>query len=247
LPTYAHGETGTGNLIGYVYDQDGTTPVEGAVITIRNIATGETYASEKTNSKGIFDIPDVAKGIYQYGVRTSQGDFNSDNLIGINEGNTANVSIVLDPYEEREAAAVHDIYQQARIDGEAHVGRVDGFNPSSQLADIFITSGFLQRGDRIHVKGPGTDFYQDVKDLMMDGLSVEKAFAGSTVASPLSQGADPGDLVYLVCKKQGAMPMFLTHPCGIAALVAGAGFVTLGIIELTEEVCVSPYNPTKKK
>ena len=31
----------------------------------------------------------------------------------------------------------------------------------------------------------------------------------------------------------------------LVALVAGAGFITLGIIELTEEVCVSPFKVKK--
>ena len=237
----------TGTLVGYVFDQDGTSPLKDAVVTIKNITTGKTYKSEGSDFNGMVRIENIEKGVYQYGVTTSKGDFNSDNLIGIQEGNTANVSIVLSPYDEKEAQAVDQIYQNVREDGEALVGRVEKFDPVSNIADIFIIYGFLQQSDRIHVKGNRTDYYQDVSGLVLDGTTVEKAFAGTTVKSRLERNTDVGDLVYVICKKSGALPLFLTHPCGIAALVAGAGFVTLGIIELNEEVTVSPYQPSKKK
>jgi len=38
-------EVGQGNIVGYVYGPDNTTPMEGAVLKLRNLSTGSLYES----------------------------------------------------------------------------------------------------------------------------------------------------------------------------------------------------------
>lgn len=57
-------EVSTGNMIGYVYKKDGKTPIKGAVVKIRNIATGEEFSSEPTDDSGTYEINNVPEGVY---------------------------------------------------------------------------------------------------------------------------------------------------------------------------------------
>lgn len=88
-------EIGKGNIIGFVFQKDGTTPVEGAVVKLRNVATGTGYESTQSDKLGIFKVEDVAEGLYLVGVSTEEGDFNVSNLIGIISNETAKVSFAL--------------------------------------------------------------------------------------------------------------------------------------------------------
>ncbi len=93
-------ETGTGNMIGFVFQKDGTTPVEGAVVKLRNVATGAGYESTKSDKLGVFKVESVEEGLYLVGVSAEEGDFNVNNLIGIRSNETAKVSLALRPAEE---------------------------------------------------------------------------------------------------------------------------------------------------
>lgn len=90
----AQGKNG-GNLIGFVYDKDGTTPLEGAVVNLRNVSTGAVNESSKTDKLGIFKIEGIDEGLYVVGLSLKEGDFNVENLIGIKANETAKVSIAL--------------------------------------------------------------------------------------------------------------------------------------------------------
>jgi hypothetical protein len=97
-------ETGKGNMIGFVYQKDATTPIEGAVVKLRNVATGTGYESTKSDKLGIFKVEDVEEGLYLVGVSAEEGDFNLNNLIGIRANETAKVSFALKPGEEEQEA-----------------------------------------------------------------------------------------------------------------------------------------------
>ena len=89
------GDTGKGNLIGFIYGEDKTTPVEGAIFILRNIATGIEYSSQKTNDLGIFKLEDIDPGLYIVGITSGVTQFNFKNLIGIKAEKTAKVSFAL--------------------------------------------------------------------------------------------------------------------------------------------------------
>jgi hypothetical protein len=84
-----------GNLIGFVFEKDGTTPVEGAIVTLRNISTGTVYESSKSDKLGILKTEGVEEGLYIAGISTKKGNFNVDNPIGIEAAETTKVSFAL--------------------------------------------------------------------------------------------------------------------------------------------------------
>jgi len=227
-----------GNLIGYIYDKDGTTPVAGAVIKLRNISSGAVYEAPAADKAGYFKIENLAKGIYNFGISTPAGDFNSNELVGIIENETTKLSISLSPYENEIRQSMQEIAREQTVkENEARVGRVVQFAPGTKDAQVFIEKGVLQVDDRIRVRGLQTNFYQDVSTMGLEGVKVKRALAGQNPWLRVVRDAQVGDGVYLVCKK-GVPPFFLT-PCGIATVVGGVGAL-VGIITTVDKNPVSP-------
>jgi hypothetical protein len=86
----------TGNMIGFVYAPDRTTPLEGAVLMLRNVSTGAVYESSGSDSLGIVRVEGVEKGLYIAGINFGDEHYNLNNLIGIRANRTAKVSVALD-------------------------------------------------------------------------------------------------------------------------------------------------------
>lgn len=101
-------ENKTGSLMGYIYGEDCMTPVEGVVITIRNISNGSVYEGEKSNKLGAFKLDRIEEGLYTVGIRTENGGFNIPNVIGIKANEMALVSLALIPQAQEKAAAKKD-------------------------------------------------------------------------------------------------------------------------------------------
>ncbi len=221
-------ESGNGALKGTVFSADGTTPLPDAVITIKNIANETSYTSGKTDDTGKFEIQNMVKGIYVMGVKTSEGEFNASNLVGVRSGKTENVTLALETFDAKTQEASREMLQDQRRDGESLIGKVESYDPETGIAMVYIMKGYLQKDDRIHNLYPPqetseTDFYQKVDVLQFEGQAVERAFAGQTVAIKMKETVVPGDLVYVSCK-QGILPLFLS-PLGIAAILAGSGII----------------------
>jgi hypothetical protein len=227
-----------GNLIGYIYDKDGTTPVAGAVIKLRNISSGAIYEAPVTDKAGYFKIENLSKGIYNFGITTAAGDFNSNELVGIIENETTKLSISVSPYENEIRQSMQEIAREQSVkDNEARIGRVVQYAPGTKDAMVFIEKGVLQLDDRMRVRGVQTNFYQDVTALGLEGAKVKRALAGQNPWLRVVRDPQVGDGVYLVCKK-GVAPFFLT-PCGIATVVGGVGAL-VGIVTVTDKTPVSP-------
>lgn len=106
FPHYLNAQkAGKGNLIGFVFEKDGTTPVEGAVVKLSNVSTGTVYESIKSDKLGIFKTEGIEEGLYIVGISTKEGNFNGVNLIGIKAAETAKVSFALKPEEQEEEKA----------------------------------------------------------------------------------------------------------------------------------------------
>jgi hypothetical protein len=225
-----------GNVIGFVYAKDGTTPLEGAVVKFKNLASGVFFVSSKSDAHGIFKLEGIESGIYSYGVVTEQGDFNADSLVGlkVGENQTAKLSIALDTFDKEVAQAVSEVYLEQEKNGEALVGTVAEFNPNTRLAQIQVVGGVLQVKDKIHAKGKATNFYQDVDILMVGTAKARRVLKGQTATVKLDRGAQAGDLVYVVPAKK-AFPIFLA-PLGIAAVIGGNEAVTYGIFKIKDQM-----------
>jgi len=224
-----------GNVIGFLYAKDGTTPLEGAVVKFKNLTSGVVSESSKSDSYGIFKLQGIEKGVYTYGVVTPDGDFNADNLVGlrVGENETAKLSIALDPYNKDEAEAVSEIYKELEKNGEALIGTIADFNPNGRLAQVQVVKGALQVNDRIHARGKSTNFYQDVDTLMVGSAKTKRVLKGQTGTLKLERNAQAGDLVYVVPAKK-IFPIFLA-PLGIAAVIGGNEAVTYGIMKIKDQ------------
>jgi len=99
-------ETPKGDIIGYVYGPDNTTPVEGAVVRLKNVDTLSEYESMAADDQGMVVVEGVDKGLYMVGISTAEGDYNIGNLIGVRAGRTAKVSFALRTGGPEEGEAV---------------------------------------------------------------------------------------------------------------------------------------------
>jgi hypothetical protein len=245
-PYFFASETVTkGNVIGFLYAKDGTTPLEGGIVKFKNLTSGTIFESSKSDSNGIFRVQGIESGIYTYGVLTPDGDFNADNLVGfrIQENETAKMSIAVNPYSKEEASAVSQIYKDQQVAGESLVGTVADFNPSTQIAQVQIVKGLLRVKDKIHAKGKTTDFYQQVSILMAGSSSARQVLPGQMASVKLERKAFQGDLIYVVVNKN-LFPLFLA-PLGVASILAGTSAVNYGIVKINDELI--PVSAHKNK
>jgi len=239
-----------GNLEGFVYGQDGTSPVEGAVIKVRNIGDGTVYESEKSDMHGAFKIEGIRQGLYVAGITSSSDDFNSSGLIGIKSNETAKVSFSLYAPEE-EASSNQFVSKEFPPKSEIRIGKVVEYNADTMEATIFIEEGELNVGDKIRIKGFTVDFYQKVELIKLivvvgeegaEGFQeVDTVYAGQTIIIEVDNPVEVGDFVYVVKKKRPFFAFFI-QPCFIAALV---GTVII-IDEVIKEPEVSPCIPVKR-
>lgn len=86
----------TGNLIGHIYDADSTTPVEGAVIIIRNISDNTIQESNESNTLGAVKIDHIEEGLYVLGIWTKDGGYNINSIVGIKANETVEISLALE-------------------------------------------------------------------------------------------------------------------------------------------------------
>ena len=230
-----------GNVVGFIYAQDGTTPLEGAVVKFKNLTSGKIYDSTRSDVYGVFRIKGIESGIYTYGVLTEQGDFNADDVLGlkVDENEIAKLSISLDPYGQDEAAAASEVIKGQQKQGEFLVGMVADFNPRTRIARVQVVKGLLQLNDRIHTRGKSTDFYQQIRVLKVGDRTARRAVIGQTAALKMDQSVQKGDQVYVVPDKK-IFPFFLA-PLGVAVVIASNSAVTHGVVVIRDEaVPVSP-------
>lgn len=226
---------GKGNLIGFIFGQDGSTPVAGAVVLVKNLTTGAVTEAAGSDELGVFKVPGLSPGLYALGVRSEAGSYNSQDFFGVTAEKTAKISIALNPYDAASAAAAAAVIKEQRDKGEAYIGKVVTYHPDTKEAEVLIEIGLIQAEDRIHIKGRATDFYQDMKGLKAYGAKTKRVTSGYTAVVRASRPCEEGDFVYIVCKR-GVPPFFLA-PLGIAAIVAGA----VPLSATFEEEPVSPF------
>jgi hypothetical protein len=233
--------SGKGQLLGFVFDRDGSTPIAGAVVVAKNVTTGTVFESAKTDGLGVFRFAALEAGIYALGVTFGQGSYNSQDLVGIKPNETAKISIALETYGRDSIEAARAVAKEEKERGESRVGRVVTYLPQTREAVVAIDRGLIQAGDRVRVRGRVTDFLQDVKILKVQGATVKRVLAGQQAILPVVRPCSAGDGVYVVCKR-GVPPLFLA-PLGLAAIVAGSA----ALVTIEEEEPVSPTKPTRIK
>jgi hypothetical protein len=236
VPVSLLSETGAGGkLDGYIFEKDGTSPVEGAVVKLMNISSGQLYESPESDKKGFFTIEGIEKGVYSFAVFSPEGDFGSDDLIGIEGAKTAKIAVSLNPYTDAKALAVNQSQEQRKEEEKKPIGRVLAFNAENSMAEVLMLKDYEKSRCRIHVKGEETDFKQKLELLMLGNQEIDEALEGQTVFMLFEYPAVTQDYVYLKCTK---IPILWWG--GALVVLAGSGIV---IFQEDEDV-VSEY---KKK
>ncbi|MEW6456131.1 MAG: hypothetical protein AB1410_05370 [Acidobacteriota bacterium] len=87
----------TGSMIGFVYGDDMKTPVENAIVKIRNIKDGKEFESAPTDQNGLYKITNIEEGRYILGITTKEGDFNFEYFILMKANEIAKLSFALKP------------------------------------------------------------------------------------------------------------------------------------------------------
>ncbi len=87
----------TGAIAGFIYADDHTTPVSGAVVRLLNIDTRKEYRSSPTNGQGMYWIMGFEGGRYLLGVKTPAGGYNFEYEVFLKEKTLAKLSLSLEP------------------------------------------------------------------------------------------------------------------------------------------------------
>jgi len=72
-----------GDLVGRIYEKDMITPVREAVVQLKKLPEGKIHTSSISDSEGRFRVPGIEKGVYLLGVKTSDGNYNGQTLLGL--------------------------------------------------------------------------------------------------------------------------------------------------------------------
>ena len=81
---------------------------------------------------------------------------------------------------------------------ELKIGVVTHYYSHLSVAVVSVTDRPLQVGDRIHVKGHTSDFYQTVESIQVEHESRPRAEVGQAVGLSVTDHAREHDMVYLV-------------------------------------------------
>ena len=238
----------TGNLIGHIYNQDGSTPLEGASLALRNVATGKVYMSPKSGLDGTVLLEDVEKGFYKIGILTADGGFYTKDLMGLNirGESTETIAVSINPYSQKEAKAVNELYKDLYDeDEEAIIGNVLQYFPETGMAQVELVKGVLKKDAVVYFRGFTYNFRQEVATILLDGKEVEEAYEGDIVLVNVKMPCEIGDLVFL-CEKQILPFIIWGRPLGLLILGAATAGVTYGIYKaIKEEPETSPFQPKK--
>lgn len=85
----------TGAVVGFIYGSDMKTPVQNAVVKIRNVDDGKEFASTPTDVNGAYKIEQVKEGKYILGVTAPNGDYNFQYILVVKGGEIGKLSLAL--------------------------------------------------------------------------------------------------------------------------------------------------------
>lgn len=80
---------------------------------------------------------------------------------------------------------------------EQEIGKVAHYYTKIGVAVVEL-SGKLKVGDRIHIKGPTSDFEQEVESMQIEHQNVEEAKRGQAIGLKVDQKVRKTDTVYKI-------------------------------------------------
>ncbi|HEK86598.1 MAG: carboxypeptidase-like regulatory domain-containing protein [Candidatus Saccharicenans sp.] len=99
LESLARPAAPVGSVIGFIYSSDMKTPVQNAVVKVRNVDDGKEYVSTPTDATGAYKIDQIKEGKYILGVSAPDGDYNFQYILMIKGGEMGKLSLALKPGE----------------------------------------------------------------------------------------------------------------------------------------------------
>jgi hypothetical protein len=81
---------------------------------------------------------------------------------------------------------------------EEEIGKVTHYFGKISVAAIELTKGSLSVGDKIHIKGHTSDFYETIDSMQIDNKPVETAEPGQAIGIKVVEHAREHDTVYKV-------------------------------------------------
>ena len=85
----------TGAMVGFIYGSDMKTPVQNAVVKVRNLDNGQEVVSTPTDAIGAYKIERLEEGSYVLGVSAPDGDYNFDYAVRVRGGEIGKLSLAL--------------------------------------------------------------------------------------------------------------------------------------------------------
>lgn len=79
---------------------------------------------------------------------------------------------------------------------EKKIGKVFIYLEKIGVAAINITEDHIEIGEKIHFKGPNTDFEQEIESMQIDKKDVDYVEAGKSVGIKVSEKVEKGDEIY---------------------------------------------------
>lgn len=81
---------------------------------------------------------------------------------------------------------------------EEEVGKITHYFSKINVGVLELSTGKLQVGDTIHIKGHTTDFYQKVESMQVEHAPVEEAQPGESVGLKVENPVRENDLIFKV-------------------------------------------------
>jgi hypothetical protein len=97
IPKDGLAQAKTGSMTGFIYGADKATPVESAVVKVRDVKTGREFQSNPTDKTGLYSVKNLPEGRYIMGVSGAKGDYNFDYELMVKAGEIAKLAVALTP------------------------------------------------------------------------------------------------------------------------------------------------------
>jgi putative protease len=81
---------------------------------------------------------------------------------------------------------------------EEEIGVIDHYYNHAHIAGLWIKSGHLRLGDRLHFKGHTTDFEETVSSMQVNHHDVKEVGVGAHVGIPVHDKVREHDRVYII-------------------------------------------------
>lgn len=95
FPASNFAKSSIGNLMGFVYGEDGKSPLQGAIVLLKGADTDKVYQSVPTGKTGNYRIANIDVGTYVVGLKVNEETFNVDGYVKVAGGKTDTLSLAL--------------------------------------------------------------------------------------------------------------------------------------------------------